>query len=364
MWIKTLLFSILFLHICRDVSSRECSDCQKYTLCQPALTMLSTKRDDETKKIFTTAYCGFDEVHKICCSDFMTGVPASLSDRSGSDVDNAEKLKLLPEECGDIQGSRIVGGTVASLYEFPWMALISYNTRFGRQFKCSGSIINKRYILTAAHCVQGEDIAGVRLGEFDVRYRTDCVGEEPNFVCETHLQDAGVEEKIIHEEYQTLPWVNNDIALLRLSEDIDFNHKNVAPICLPVSESLKNTTLSGERATVAGWGLTETGRESSVLLKVLVPIKSEQVCRNFYNRKANRNEDRTQNQLCAGDLNKDSCNGDSGGPLMLEEEYDGVDRFVQFGVVSHGPKRCGSNFPGVYTDVRNYVDWILEKMKP
>ncbi|XP_038207050.1 CLIP domain-containing serine protease 2-like [Zerene cesonia] len=367
MWIKTLLYSILFLHICREVSSRECSDCQKYTSCQPALDLLATRRDDDSKLKFQKAYCGFDEkeqLYMVCCSDFSNGIQASLSDRSGAALDNTEKLKLLPEVCGDIEGNRIVGGSVANLYEFPWMALISYNTRFGLQFKCSGSIINKRYILTAAHCVQGEDIAGVRLGEFDVRYRTDCMGQDPNLICETHLQDVGVEEKIIHENYQTLPWVNNDIALLRLWEDIDFNHQNVGPICLPVTETLKNTSLSGKKATVAGWGLTETGRESSVLLKVQIHIKSKQTCLSFYNRRANENEDRTQNQLCAGDLNKDSCNGDSGGPLMLEQLYNDVDRFIQFGVVSHGPKKCGSSFPGVYTDVRNYVDWILEKIKP
>ncbi|XP_038206875.1 CLIP domain-containing serine protease 14D-like [Zerene cesonia] len=358
MWIKSSLFSILFLYICREVSSRECSDCQKYTSCQPALDLLAARRHDEAKTTFLKAHCGFDvneTLIMVCCSDFTNGVHGSLSD--------TEKLKLLPETCGNIQENRILGGPVANLYEFPWMALISYNTRYGLQFKCSGSIINKRYILTAAHCVQGENIAGVRLGEFDVRYRTDCMGQDPNLICETHLQDVRVEEKIVHENYSSLPRINNDIALLRLSEDIDFNYRNVGPICLPVTETLKNTSLSGKFATVAGWGFGGTGRESHVPLKAFVPINSE-ACLSFYNRTANENEDRTKKEICAGDLNKDSCNADLGGPLMLEEKYNDFYRFIQFGIASHGPLRCGSNFPAVYTDVRYFVDWILEKIKP
>lgn len=58
----------------------------------------------------------------------------------------------------------------------------------GLQFLCGGSIVNSRYILTAAHCVQNKRIAGVRIGEYDIRYKTDCQGVAPYYVCEEHLQ--------------------------------------------------------------------------------------------------------------------------------------------------------------------------------
>lgn len=63
-------------------------------------------------------------------------------------------------------------------------------------------------------------------------------------------------------------------------------------------------------------------------------------------------------------MKKDSCSGDSGGPLMVEDEINDVYRIVQYGIVSYGPLQCGSLFPGVYTNVSSYVKWILDNIKP
>lgn len=73
----------------------------------------------------------------------------------------------------------------------------------------------------------------------------------------------------------------------------------------------------------------------------------------------------TQRQLCAGGKDqKDSCQGDSGGPLQKVASINKKAIFVQYGVVSFGPKFCGSEgFPGVYTKVAYYMDWILNNMK-
>lgn len=74
----------------------------------------------------------------------------------------------------------------------------------------------------------------------------------------------------------------------------------------------------------------------------------------------------TQKQLCAGGKeNKDSCPGDSGGPLQSAAfVFDDI-RYVQYGVVSFGPKYCGlDGFPGVYTKVASYMKWILDTIEP
>lgn len=71
----------------------------------------------------------------------------------------------------------------------------------------------------------------------------------------------------------------------------------------------------------------------------------------------------TEKEFCAGDLNKDSCSGDSGGPLMIQRLCNKVHSIVQFGVVSRGPRQCGINNPGIYTDVTKYMDWILDNIK-
>lgn len=69
-------------------------------------------------------------------------------------------------------------------------------------------------------------------------------------------------------------------------------------------------------------------------------------------------------QICAGsEKGRDSCEGDSGGPLMRGE--DEFQRYYLLGVVSFGPRRCGSeDLPGVYTEIPYYLDWILDSMEP
>lgn len=75
----------------------------------------------------------------------------------------------------------------------------------------------------------------------------------------------------------------------------------------------------------------------------------------------------TNKQMCAGGKNgKDSCGGDSGGPLMVKMQISTYDiRTFQQGIVSYGPRFCGiQGLPGVYTRVAYYMDWILDNLKP
>lgn len=73
-----------------------------------------------------------------------------------------------------------------------------------------------------------------------------------------------------------------------------------------------------------------------------------------------------QGQLCAGgEKGRDSCRGDSGGPLMtISADKSGEINWYAAGVVSFGPSPCGmENWPGVYTRVSKYVNWIVSKLK-
>ena len=94
-------------------------------------------------------------------------------------------------------------------------------------------------------------------------------------------------------------------------------------------------------------------------------ISSEQCARVFADRTGAR---LGRGQLCAGgDRGRDSCEGDSGGPLMRREQLDPDDftRYYLLGLVSFGAKRCGSeSLPGVYTDITAYLDWILDNIEP
>lgn len=121
---------------------------------------------------------------------------------------------------------------------------------------------------------------------------------------------------------------------------------------------------------VAGWGrLDEYSERADILQQVQVPVITNDECKKKY-----EDADRYQygaeyrfNEtyvLCAGFTagGKDSCYGDSGGPLMLPIHENGRFPYYQIGIISYG-YGCGRpNIPGVYTNVKQYVDWIIGKL--
>lgn len=318
--------------------------------------------------------CGFQGLDpKVCCNednrndddDYVEPKP------SYDDSSNTMTTNLLPDKatCGVSTQNRIVGGEVTDLDEFPWMVLIDYQKPQGHGFHCGGVLINKRYVLTAAHCVKGKDLPrhwdlySVRLGEYDTETDTDCVVEHNHRYCSDPTIDIKIEEKMAHELYDPYD-VNqhHDIALLRMEEEVTFTNY-IKPICLPISKELLNQDYTNLNMTVAGWGKTETKSESKVKLKVQVPVKSKKECAPVY---STRRVSLGNGQLCAGGVQgKDSCRGDSGGPLMAVFYNSNLYSWYVTGVVSFGPSPCGvEGWPGVYTKVVEYVPWILKNIKP
>ncbi|KAJ8982918.1 hypothetical protein NQ317_004574 [Molorchus minor] len=315
--------------------------------------------------------CGFEgTLPKVCCALESSAQQVTTEHVNLNDVSPVSS-NLLPENCGGSIEDRIVGGKETALGEFPWMALIEYERENGaRGFYCGGVLISKRYILTAAHCVKGKDLprswklVSVRLGEHNTDTDTDCETLASTTVCSSPPENILVEERIAHDQY--VPDDANqyhDIAILRLARDVKFT-EYVRPICLPRSRNERSQNLTGKAVTVAGWGKTESRSESSVKLKLQMKVKANDDCTKTY-RRANVNLN--GGQLCAGgEKGKDSCRGDSGGPLM---NY-GVDEtgdlsWYSVGVVSFGPSPCGmEGWPGVYTKVANYVPWIISKLRP
>ncbi|KAF2883819.1 hypothetical protein ILUMI_22350 [Ignelater luminosus] len=281
-------------------------------------------------------------------------------------VSDEIKSSLLPDRnvCGIQEEQRIYGGKEANIGEFPWVVLLKsgrYDT-----FICGGTLINTRYVLTAAHCVPANaDIASVRLGEHNVKSDQDCEGDTPGLdYCSDPPIDVEVEE-IIPREGFSLRSENlyEDIALLRLKKEVNYTDF-IKPICLPLSSELRYKAFSGERATVAGWGKTkESAKMSDMKLKVEIPVVSNHDCAEFYKKHNGRI---AASQICAGGEKwQDSCQGDSGGPLMYRYRSKDEENWVIIGVVSYGASKCGAEGePGVYTRVTEYLDWINDNIKP
>lgn len=183
--------------------------------------------------------------------------------------------------------------------------------------------------------------------------------DQGGMICADDPITVGVEEQIAHEEYR--PLSRNqlyDIALLRLSYDVPVTNY-IKPICLPSNNNV------GNKLYVAGWGKTEVSSASSVKRKLALPQADKDYCSRVYS--VNAGLQLGFGQICAGGQNgKDSCRGDSGGPLMeLVRGSNGRGSWKAVGIVSFGPTPCGlEGFPGVYTRVGDFVPWILSKLRP
>ncbi|TDG99499.1 hypothetical protein EPR50_G00195220 [Perca flavescens] len=236
--------------------------------------------------------------------------------------------------CGKaVLNTRIVGGEDAPPGSWPWQASLQND---GSHF-CGGSLINDQWVLTAAHCVPF-----INLGTVVYLGLQSLPGLNLNAVSR-HLSVV-----TSHPSYGLATNVNrfdNDLCLLKLSAPVSFTHY-IQPICLAAENSTFNT---GVESWITGFGITDNGTVANILQEVMVPIVGNNQCRCTYS-------DLTGNMMCAGVPagGKDSCQADSGGPMVTKQGST----WIQSGVVSYG-KGCGlPDIPGVYTRVSLYQEWI------
>ncbi|KAF2896511.1 hypothetical protein ILUMI_09660 [Ignelater luminosus] len=336
--------------------------------CHPVIDFIqrNSPLSQADKEILRSYQCTVDNSLRVCCPDSKFVIPSSNNSDNElpPDVTVHKNFNLLPTECG-IAGGRFVLGHRTSLYEFPWMALLNYRlATSGTDFRCTGTVINDWYILTAAHCLITSptlQLISVRVGEHTINTDPDCEDGFGNRYCADPVQDFEVAEVIPHPEFDSKTF-ENDIGLIRLAHRINTTVYSVHPICLPTTETVRYRNFENTNVTVTGWGITDTGRKSDELLYATVPVVSEEQCRNAYQQ---RQVVVTRKQICTGDVNGDDfCHGDSGGPLEMVTYHNYRVKMIEYGVVSFGPGTCGQGFPGVYTRVDYYMDWILDNMKP
>ncbi|XP_044019324.1 soluble guanylate cyclase 89Db-like [Aphidius gifuensis] len=241
--------------------------------------------------------------------------------------------------CGVGRKTRIVGGEPTNIYEFPWMVGMTKQS----QFHCGGSLITRRHVLTAAHCLE----------RFDSRYFELQLGDHKLTRRGQNAIRRRVKSWTTHENFNRGN-LNNDIAIIELNEPVPLDGI-VRTACLPDNQAIDYT---GSYATAIGWGRTSEGGDlSSQLRKVQLPLLSDEECDQAGYEKSRR----TENMICAGylDGNKDSCSGDSGGPLLVQAPQGHLE---VIGITSFGRGCARPRYPGVYTKLSNYLGWLKENL--
>ncbi|XP_053985491.1 chymotrypsin-1-like [Hylaeus volcanicus] len=223
-------------------------------------------------------------------------------------------------------GTQIVGGSDAPIGKFPYQVSLQYN---GHHF-CGGSIISKRHILTAAHCMKAVP---------DIRKITVHVGI--NLLSQSGAV-YNVESATLHPNF-SLHSDDNDVAVIRVNKNIAFNAKVKA---IPLATG---NVPDGSSCVLSGWGTKAGGSIPNKLQYANFHIEPLSKCQQAWRGIA----DVQSTHVCTiAKVGQGVCNGDNGGPLVANGQQIGIVCFAH---------PCGVGSPDVYTRVSSFSSWIKEQ---
>jgi len=231
---------------------------------------------------------------------------------------------------------RIVGGHEAGENQWPWQVALFIDDAWF----CGGSLISDEYVMTAGHCAEGASYFNIMAGAHDVR-----ASSEP------HRVEITSYEGFTHPNWDPQN-LENDIALVRLPEKIEFN-EYIRPACLPPAADESNGYV-GELTTPVGWGKNADsagGITPKLQMVEDLPVIDNPTCNDYYGII-------NDGIMCIDSSGgKGVCNGDSGGTLNIRQEAE--NKWTQVGVTSFvSSAGCESGNPHGFSRVAYFGQWI------
>lgn len=237
---------------------------------------------------------------------------------------------------GETESYAVGQSKYGRIEKFPYQVMLIGKQLWRKRILCGGTLLDKRWVLTAGHCTMG-------VTHFDVYLGTKSVDDS----IENGKVVLRSNKFIVHEHFNPVT-AANDIALVKLPEDVQFTQR-IKPAILP--RHMRAEQFVGSKVVATGWGAAGETRNSDPMQYTELKVISNSECSDEF-------DVVTDGVLCAkGLMDETVCSGDSGGPLVLKNTQ------LVVGITSFGPADgCETNIPGGFTRVTYYLDWIDAKI--